>query len=124
MPDTAFTMFMYSIGIFYIIGIAIWISKAAAVKKARKITGKVINVIPQYRSAEYTVEITDDHIKILHVFRKRTWFNGYGINSTMTFYKIPTSNGYKYKEVGGYYTIVFLLFLIPWVSLIAVAFES
>ena len=124
MTDELFNVFLYIYAACFVMAVAILISKKAALKGSYKVSGKVVNVVPRYRSAEYTVLIDEDGTKVPHTFYKRTWFSGYGIGATMMFYAIPTPEGYKYKLVSSYYSIVWGLLFLPWIAMIGAALES
>ena len=122
MSDEFFNMYLYFVAICYVIAIAIWISKKVALKGSYKVSGRVVDVVPQYRSAKYTVIINEDGTKVPHTFYKRSWFGGKGIGSTFHFYSIPTPEGYKYKLISSYYSMVWALLVMPWHAIFSAAF--
>lgn len=125
MSDELFNMFLYIIAGCYVIAVALFISKKVALKGSCKVYGQVIDIIQQYRSAKYTVEIIDDGTSIYQTFNKRSnLFNSIGMHSSVTFYKIETPDGYKYKRVNAYYGYVWALLILPWVVLFSFAIDS
>lgn len=115
--DFYVTMLLYFALPINVIGIAIGVSRWASARNADRVSGTVINIIPKYRGADYTVKINDDGTKVIHTFYKRTFWSSYGMGSLFHFYKIQTSTGIKYKAVLGYYTWTWALLFAPWVAM-------
>jgi len=123
MNDVIFRYFLYIIGACYVIGTAILISKKAAIKNADIVLGTVVDIVPRYRSAEYTVEIVQDGVDVYHTFTNRTGFSRFRLSSSLNFYVIVTPHEIKYKAVRSYYSIVWYLFTVPWLMLFAAALD-
>ena len=124
MEDYMMTVFLYIFAICYVLGIAIWISKAAAKRGAIKVRGTIVDIYPRYRGADYTAKVTVDGTQLTHTFYKRTWFGGYNLGTSLSFFVIQTSGGYKLKQVSNYYSFVYLLFAMPFLVMFAMIFET
>lgn len=118
MNDEIFRMFLYFVGICYVLGIAIWVSKKTAVKHATTISGPIINIEPHYRYAYYTVELSLDEEQFYQTFTRRSRMSGLRLHSKVFVYVIPTKYGLKYKPVQSYYNIVWYLLIAPWLILL------
>lgn len=121
-------IFLYFAGSFWLLALLIYFSKLANIRGADIVQGKVVNIrTNSYSNGTDTIIIEIESktgALITRDFRPKTRWVSYSMNQTVNCYEIKTRNGYDYKIVVGYFTIVWVLMVAPIFSLISIAFES
>lgn len=114
----------YYLGIFVGVAFLLWVYKFTDKRGADIVYGKVVDIMPGYRSVKYICHIDMDGYKEQKSFYAKNVFQRYRMGSSVRFYAIETKYGVKFKIVDGYYTFVYLLLVIPFITMIGIGLNT
>lgn len=105
--------------LFLLPGILLFIKTIQDERKAERVTGTIIEVIPQYRGSRYRVSIPYDNTLITRELSPNHNFQFYKMDHTVDVCVIHNKSGYKFKFSKGLYVLpIVILFAGLFMSLI------